>query len=85
MRLLRTPSQNMPHTPPKKAKVAPNSVVDPDKEFTVERIVCSRWASSEHAKAHGKLEYRVRWKGSWPADEKETWEPGSSLVRLARF
>ena len=56
-----------------------------DEEFTVERILCSRQSCSTQAKGRGKLEYRVRWKGSWPTGEKETWEPGSSLVRLARL
>ena len=27
-----------------------------------------------------EVEFLVRWHGDWPPDEKETWEPASSIV-----
>ena len=50
-------------------------------EYEIERVVGAR--ASESAGGTGRREVRVRWKGDWPAEQKETWEPEEAFAATA--
>jgi transposase InsO family protein len=49
--------------------------LDDEERWVIEEVIDRRWDSETSS-----LEYKVRWEGEWPPDQKETWEPSEHLT-----